>query len=379
VTRSSPVSDDIETESAGVPEHPRRQMILDPIAHIGLLLVSVAAGLGLAALLLAVTGHNAADAYSEIWKGSFGSKASFFTTLEHTAPILIVAVGACIAGRSGLLNIGQEGQFLVGGLAATSVAVHLNHPRALVVTLMMLAGLIGGALWVGIAAVLRVRRGVSEVLTTLLLNFLAVQLVTWMVSRQYLLQASAAAGARATDRRPESPPIPGSARLPHLASGAGYALGISIVFAIAISVVVWVALTRSGWGFRVRATGANARAAERFGISTRRVRTAALLLSGALAGFAGSVFLSNDASRLTPGFAGNYGWEGLLVALVANFNAGVAVPVALVFGAVRAGGGLLSATGVSSNVIGIIQALVVLAVALPTSFIEWQRRTRLVA
>jgi len=348
----------------------------DLLLYAVLIAASLGVALGLAAALLTATGHDAGAAFSEMWDGSFGSRSAFFTTLNHTAPILVVAIGACVAGRAGLINIGFEGQFLIGGLAAVAIATKVGGSSFVVLPLMFVAAIIGGALWAGIAAVLRYTRGISEVLSTLLLNFLAFQFVTWMLDRQYLLQGPIYPGAPKSDLRVESAMIPTKAQMPFLSEGSDYILQYAVLFAVVIALVAAFAIARTRWGFELRLTGLNPRAARRFGVSAALVGGTALIISGGLAGFAGAAFLSGIAYRVTPGFASNYGWEGLLAGFVADFRPMLAIPVALLYGAVRAGGGLLTATGVSTNLVGVIQALIVIAVTLPALYMRRRARRR---
>jgi simple sugar transport system permease protein len=318
------------------------------------------------------------DAYSQLWQGSFGSKESFFTTLNEAAPILIVAIGACLAGRAGLINIGFEGQFLIGGLAAVAVANEVGGPSVVLLPLLFAAAIAGGALWAGIAALLRYTRGISEVLSTLLLNFLGLELASWILNRRYLLQAAVPPGAPRSDLRAQTELIPTSAQLPFLSQGPGYTLQLGIVFALAVALTLAFVIARTRWGFDLRVAGMNPRTARRFGIRPTVVGVVALCLSGALAGFAGAAFLTSSAYRVTPGFASDYGWEGLLAGFVANFRPILAIPVALLYGAIRAGGGYLTATGVSSNLVGIIQALILVSVTLPALYMRLRdsRRAR---
>jgi simple sugar transport system permease protein len=351
-----------------------RRALVESSVRLGAIAISVALALALATLLLAVTGNSASSAFSELWRGSFGSKISVFATLQHAAPIMAVAIAACVAGQAGLFNIGLEGQFLIGGLGATAVAVNVDAPRVVLLPLAFLAAVVGGAAWAGIAAFFRYRRGVTEVLTTLLLNFVAIPLVSWMVVRQYLLQATPPRGAAASDLRAESDRISPHAAMPILANGRGWVLSLSLVLSLVVAAVITFVVARTRWGLDLRSSGLNPRAARRFGTNVAKVGSIALLVSGGIAGFAAAGFLSSNARKLTPGFASNYGWEGLLVGLVAGFRPLVAVPVAIAFAALRAGGGLLVSTGISSNLVGVIQALVVLAATLPALYFEWRRR-----
>ena len=366
-----------DLEAGASPAFPRAGNRLPSwLLRVLLIAMALVVALGMAAALLALTGYQPWSAFSDMWQGSFGSKEAFFTTLNETAPLLIVAIGACIALRAGLINLGLEGQFLIGGLAAVAVAVKLHPPGVVALPLMFGAAVVAGAAWAGVAALLRFRRGVNEVLVTLLMYFVAVQLASWLLDRESLLQAGAPRGAPSSDRLPQSELIPGNARLPFITRGPGFALQAGIVFAIVIAIVCSFAFARTKWGFNLRVVGLNARVARRFGVRASTTGAAALMLSGALAAFAGAVFLTGGALRVTPDFASDYGFEGLLVALIAQGQAIVAIPVALLYGALRAGGGLLSASGVSTNVVAIIQALVVLAVMLPALYVRRREQRR---
>jgi simple sugar transport system permease protein len=214
------------------------------------------------------------------------------------------------------------------------------------------------------------------VVSTLLLNFVALQLASWVLARQYLLQSTGRPGEPSSVLRAESDLVPESAHLPFLSQGIGFVLQFGIAIALPVALLAAFALARTRWGFNLRASGLNPRAARRFGVNVPLVGGSALVISGALAGLAGVASLTGGAYRVTPGFASNYGWEGLLAGLVAGFNPVLAVPVALLYGAVRAGGGLLTASGVSTNLTEIVQGLIVVAVTLPALYMRRRKRVR---
>jgi ABC-type uncharacterized transport system permease subunit len=352
-----------------------QQPALGDLALFALLIaVAIACALGLAALLLQVTGSPPGAAFSAMLRGSLGSTPSIVTTLNHTAPILIVAIGAAIAGRAALVNIGQEGQFLIGATLGVVVGLELDFARGVVVPMVLLASTLGGAAWSGIAAFLRYMSKVNEVITTLLLNFLAFALVSYLVNRPNLLQEALPEGA-VQAASPQSDALPAIARLPVIVSGTGYRLHAGIAIAVALALAVGFLIARTTWGFRLRMFGHNSRTARRAGVSGVLFGSGALILSGAFAGLAGGVLLTGVAFRVNPGLSNNYGWEGLLVALVAGFQPVVAIIVAFLFGSLRAGGGVLTATGVHSSIVGVVQALIVLAVMLPSLYMR-RRRTR---
>lgn len=350
-----------------------RSRYADRALFVALVLAAIGVALALGGGILALAGKPAAAAYDAILQGSVGSTAALVTTLNHAAPILIVAVGAAIAGRAAIVNIGQEGQVLVGATVGVVVGTTVTGPSLVVVPLVLLSAALGGAVWSGFAALLRYAARVNEVVSTLLLNFVAVAGVSYLVNQPSLLQETLPEGS-VQAASPQSDPIDAAARLPILMSGSGFRLHAGIAIAVVLALVASVAITRTQWGFRLRMFGLNPRTARRVGVRATAMGASALVLSGAFAGLAGGVILTGTAMRVNPGVANNYGWEGLLVALVAGYNTIAAIGAALLFGALRAGGGVLASTGVDSSIVAVIQALIVLAVMLPALFMAHRRR-----
>jgi len=347
----------------------------DGLLFAALIVVAIGAALGVATIVLALTDSPPGAAFSSMLDGSVGSVRSIVTTLNHTAPILLVAIGACIAGRASLVNIGQEGQFVIGATLGVVAGLWFPGPRPLVIVAVLVASAIGGGAWSGIASVLRQVSKVNEVITTLLLNFVAFALVSFLVNRDYLLQETLPPGS-GDQPSPQTDAIRQAARLPVVVSGSGFRLHSGILIAVAFALAGGFVIARTVFGFRLRLFGHNPRAATRSGVNRHLYGSGALVLSGAFAGLAGGVLLSGVAYRVNPGLSSNYGWEGLLVALVAGFSPVVAIFVAVLFGALRAGGGVLAATGVNSSIVGVVQALIVLAVMLPSLYMRRRRRRR---
>ena len=340
-----------------------------------LLVVSIGVALLIASLFLEFTGSSTGTVFSAMIRGSVGSASSLVTTINHMAPLLIVAVGACIAGRASLINIGLEGQMAFGAMLGAAVGLALPAPGFVAISVILAASVIGGAIWAAVAAAFKYGRGISEVITTLLLNFVAFEIISFAVNRSWLLQESPSEAAFVA-LNPQSDRLPDAAQLPFLASGEGFRLQFGIVVAILVAAGAAFAIARLRWGFRLRMFGFNPRAARRFGVRPWVIGGSALLLSGAMAGLAGGVLLSGHVMRIRTGFANNYGWEGLLVGLVAGFRPLYAIPVAFLYGALRAGGGVLAATGVDGALVGIVQALIVIAVTLPSLYMIYRGRQR---
>ncbi len=327
-----------------------------------LYLGSMAAALLISALLVSLTGGSASKVFSALLDGSLRSPGAWGLTLTTMAPLLLVALGTILATKAGLVNIGQEGQVIIGAAFAAWFAVRVPGPGDATLAAALVAGVVGGGLWSGLAAALRWRQ-VPEVISTLLLVFIAFQLTSYGLSQRWLI------GDRDTERINRvntGEQLPADAKMPTI-EVFGNTFDLGVIVSLLVAVVLAFVLGRTIWGFRLRMLGLNPRAAHRAGVSANRFGTSALVLSGGLAGLAGAVLLTGRAAgdRFSPGFSDNYGWQGLLVALLARDRPILAVPMAFVFACLRTGGGFLAATGVERKIVDVVQALVVLALLIP--------------
>ena len=344
------------------------------VVLLGLYAVSIALALVASAVLIAVTGGPWQKVLSAILDGSFRNPGRWGGTLAEAVPLLLVALGAIVSTRAGLVNIGQEGQVAIGAALATFVATRNSGPFALVAVL--IGGFVGGALWAGIAALLRYWRKVPEVISTLLLVFIASQLTGYLLTRTFLLLDP---DPNKPNRVQTSAQVDPSTRIGQIRI-FGNEFPWSVPAVLCLAVMVGVVLQRSVWGFRLNVLGRNARTAQRTGVSVVRAGATALMIGGAMAGLAGAVMLAGGTAnyRYTPGFANNVGWEGLLVALVARNRPLVCIPVALVFAALRTGSGFLAATGVERSIVDVVRALLVLALLVPPAVAAIRRRRAVV-
>ncbi len=330
-------------------------------------LLAAAIGIAFAAsmALVAFTGGSAIGAGSAMLRGSVGSTASLVTSIDRATPLLLVAIGTVIVGRAGLINVGQEGQLLLGAIAGTAFGLTVTGAGWLGQAGLLVASAAGGALWAGIAAALRTWARVNETVSTLLLNYVAVQLTYFLVSRGWLLQAPP--GSQALSK-----PAPLGDLLPTVMQGPGYALTLGTIIAVILACAGAVLLRRSKFGLDLRVLGLNAQCAGTFGIKRKSILFSSLVISGATAGLAGGVLLSVTPGGVTPTFSANYGWDGLLVALVANFQPLVIIPVALGFGMIRAGADFVVASGVNATIAYVFEGLIALAVLVPSIVVQRQ-------
>lgn len=331
-------------------------------AWISRLSVPLAAvGVGLLALMLGLSagGYDPVLALAALWRGAFGSPDAILSALLPRAiPLIIIGLGIGVAFRAGALNIGAEGQFYAGAIAATWIGLSLSSwPRSLAVPVVLVASLAAGLLWASVPVLLRLRFGVLEVISTLLLNFVAEALVSWMV--QGPLQES-------KHIYPQSDPLPLPARLPQL---PGTRLHLGLALALGLAGLLWVFGKRTLLGFQLRAAGASPLAARVMGgVNTRRVFGLALGASGALAGLAGGSEVSGTSFALFQSLSPGYGFTGIAVALLARLNPLATIGTGLLFAALEAGSSAMQREAqVPAVVVSVVEAVIIVAVLLADS------------
>jgi simple sugar transport system permease protein len=345
---------------------------------VGLYAICIAGALVLAALLVAATGGSWTAVFSAILDGSVLNHGRIGLTLAVSAPILLVALGTIVNGRAGLVNIGQEGQLVMGSCFAAFAASRVAGPGPFVLITSLLIGIVGGAIWAGIAGVLRYWRNVPEVLTTLLLGSVAANLMGLALRHQSLLLAPASGRA---NRNQVSEPLPEDTRIPRV-TWFGNEFPISVFLAIGLAIILSIVLGRTVVGFRLRMLGRNPGTAMRAGVAERRYGLCAMLVSGGFAGLAGGIMLAGGDFgnyQLVANFGAGIGFAGLLAALVSRQRVLVAIFVAFVFGGLRTGSGFLRATGVSGRIADVVQGLLVLSLLLPPAVLYIRERRRALA
>ena len=306
------------------------------------------------ATLLLLTGHAPGPALSALLSGAVGSSYALSFTVVRAIPLAFAGLAVAIAFRAGLLNIGAEGQLLMGACVATATGTLLQDvPRGVALTLMLGMGALAGAAWAFIAAVLRKRFGVLEVISTIMLNFIALSITGWLVRGP--LQEP-------THVFPQSAALPLTQQLPLLIPGTRVHLGLALVVVFGVGLWWWLRATASG--FRLRAVGANPFAAASAGqMSVSRTMVSAFLLSGTLAGLAGGVELTGVTYALYENFSPGYGFTAIAVALLARLNPLAVLGAALLFGALEAGASAMQRNAaVPSVVVSVVEATLILIV-----------------
>jgi len=307
------------------------------------------------AMVLLVTGYSPLEAYAAMMKGAFGDVFGIGQTFTQATPIIFTALAFLFAFKGGLFNIGAEGQLLVGGFAAALVGISFDGLPAFVhVPLALLAGALAGGLWGFIPAILKAKLGAHEVITTMMLSYVALYVTGYMVNYPYKAPGWVA----------QTVPISPSAELPRILQPTQ--LSASIFIAVILVGLTHYTLQKTTFGYEVRATGLNPTAAENGGINIEREMILALVVSGAMAGLGGSGEVMGVHRRFIEGFSPGYGWDGLAVALVGGLHPVGVLLAAVLFGALRSGGMVMTrVTGVPLDIVFILQALVILFVSAP--------------
>jgi ABC-type uncharacterized transport system permease subunit len=324
------------------------------------------------AVLMLVFGANPIVGYQALLAGAFGDSYALTSTAAKAVPLLLVGAGICIAFRANVLNIGGEGQIAMGGLAATATALALpNLPGVVLIPLTLLAGAVGGGIWGAIPGAFKAYFNVNEILSTIMLNLVAVQFMNYMLSGPLVAKSGYAVGGLIPQTQLLSP----NSWLPTLIEGTQMHLGVLIALVLAIA--VYVLLWRTSFGFRIRAVGLSREASQYAGIAVKPTITGAMTLAGALSGVAGAMLVFGSISHrmvtdgsLT-GFTGNAGFNGIVVALFAGLHPLWTIVTAFLFAGLLVGGTSMQVvTGVPSDLVTAINGLVVVLVV----SVEYMRR-----
>jgi ABC-type uncharacterized transport system permease subunit len=332
---------------------PRLSSVFGLIVRLGYAVAAVVVALALGAIILRVNGFAASDIVNVMVVGAFHDERSIAEVLLKATPLVLIGVGLCVAFRCSIWNIGAEGQLYAGAAAAAACGVSFQGlPAFLHIAVVLLAGTAAGALWASLAGLLKVHFRASEVVTTIMLNYIAIIGVSYLVTGPLKEPGSS---------YPESAKFARDIWLPRFLPPTR--LHIGILFAVAIAVVAYVFLFRTSPGYAVRIVGLNPRAAAYAGIDVSRNILLAIAISGALAGLAGAIEIDGVNYRLYQDISPGYGFEGIAVALLANNNPLAAIASGLLFAALRSGSEVLQINAqVPQVLVFIIQGLVILSV-----------------
>ena len=331
--------------------------------------ISVACGFVVAGVAVIATGSDPIAAFTALFQGAFTNDRAFPETLVATVPYIFLGLAVALGFRAGLFNIGAEGQFYLGAIFGVLAATHIHGlPGFVTIPLCLAFGALGGFLWAAVPAILKARFGAHEVITTIMLNYVAFQLTDFLINKGPMSDPHSTA--------PRTEFIDPNATLPILVAGTRLHLGF-VVALVAIP-VIWFLLARTTLGFRIRTVGFSQGAARAAGISVAWTLVLALGVSGALGGLAGADEVIGVSHYMPASFSVGYGFDSIAVALLARSDPWAILPSAFLFGAMRNGAAFMQLqTQVSSDLISIVQAIVIMFVAAPL-LIRWIFRLRAV-
>ena len=332
-----------------------------PSVMISVAAVLAAAMVGVA--LIFAMGVPVVDAVGAFVDGTIGTPYAIAASINRSIAFALVGIGFVVANRANLVNVGGEGQIAVGGIAATAVALYghvAGLPAGLPFLIPLIAATIAGMLWGSIAGVLKIKAGTNEVISTLLLSFIAVWLVYWCVQSPQLLRKPMTSSATL----PESLEIPDSTQLPLLTGDYSFPVHIGLPVTLVIAIIAAIVLSKTVFGLQLRAVGFNPIAASRAGISYSRMVLISLAAAGGLGGLAGGFMLLGEQYVLKDGFSSGYGFDGLVAGLLARGSVVGVIAAALLFGFLRSGGiNMEMVAGVPTALVMVIQGLIVVTLA----------------
>lgn len=310
-------------------------------------LLSILMAVLIGATIMVCLGANPVTALQSLVMGAFGSKANIGTTLTKATPLIFTGLCACFAYKCGVFNLGGEGQFIMGSIAACYVTLLTGITGPAAIVLALIAAAVAGGLWGFIPGILKITRGQNEMIISIMFNYIAT-LLMGVVYTNWLREGSV----------PQTMAVPKESQLPRIVPGMRVTWGF--VIAVAVGLIIYYFLYRTSGGFKLRAVGINATAARFNGFPVRRFILTSFIVSGAIAGLGGGAELLGTQFRLINGYAAGYGFDGVAMALIGQLHPIATIFVAIFFAALRAGATTMqAATGVPTSVSDIIQALVI--------------------
>ncbi len=317
-------------------------------------LISVLISLVVAAVVMLIIGKNPLVAYAALFYGAFGTKEAIIDNLMKTSPLILTGLAVGFGFRAGLFNIGANGQVIIGALLAAYMGTMVaSYPFYLSIPLVIIAGMVGGALWAAIAGWLKAYRGAHEVITTIMLNYVATFIANYVVNGPF----------QAPGGVPKSPAIAYSAQFPNIMSVGATSLSTIIFVSLAAIVVIYVIIQKTTIGYEVKAVGFNPYAAEYGGISIGKNVVLAMAISGALAGLAGTTQVVGVYGRYFGALGGSMGFDGITIALIGqNDPIGIGL-AAFLISSIRTGSNQMQIAGVPKDMVTIIQGIIIFLVA----------------
>lgn len=330
--------------------------ILDYAVNTMSVIVAIALAIIIAGLLIQISGLNALEGLQELFKSSFGSYQDIGSTLTRTAPLLLAGLSILFAFRSGVLNIGTEGQYIAGGLFSVLVATSIPPmPSFIAIPLVIAAGFFGGMMWALVPAILKAKQNVNELLSSLMMNYVAFYLLQFLL-RDWMRDKSLPVAY------PVTKTVPQFARLPTIMPSTS--LTASIIIAVISAVGVYFVLQKTTFGFRMRAVGKNPEAAAFSGMNINLIQFSAMLISGGLGGLAGLAEAVGYFNKVNMQFSVGYGYTGILLALMSQLNSLVLIIVSIFFAGLEIGSQGMRSIDISYHLSTVTEGVLIIMILL---------------
>jgi len=333
-------------------------------------IVSVLIALLIASIIIIMIGKNPVTAYAIMLDGAFGSQEAIADTIMKMTPLILTGLAVGFGFRAGVFNIGAEGQMTMGALIGAVVAMNIGGiPSVIAIPLSILAGMLAGAFWASIAGFLKAFTGAHEVISTIMLNWIASNLASYMVTGPLAVGSGT----------PKSPEIAEASKLPVILKVQATELSIGIFIAVAVAIIMYILIEKTTTGYKLKAVGFNPHAAEYGGISIRKSIILTMAISGALAGMAGIVDLIGvPPHRFVGELTGGRGFDGITIALIGRNNPIGIIFAALLIAALRTGSNAMQIRAqIPNDIVSIIQGIVIFLVAaerIVSTLISWMRK-----
>lgn len=311
----------------------------------------------LGALVMVLQKYNPLETYYRLFEYSLGSPQKIAYTLSRSVPLVLTGLSASVAFASGPVNLGQPGQLLIGALFATVAGIYIDLPPILMIPMLLVMAMLGGALWSGIAALLKYLFNMSEFITTLMLNMIADFLTYWAITYPFF---------ETNANHPQTPPITQNGWMPEWGI-----FNTSVLVMLAAFVVIWFIMHRTTSGYEWRISGQNSLFSRLGGVNVNKNYIVVMLLTGALAGLAGGLVVMAGPHRFIKGLGANYAWDGIMIAVVANSGVFLTLIFGFFFSILQTGAlGMELITAVPRELIQVLQAVIVLIVVAGRGYFE---------
>ncbi len=335
----------VQTKTRNVFTEENIKSVLRPI-------ISIVVALCVVAMILLALGKNPIDVFASMFEGAFGSQNAIAETLLKASTLIFVGLAYAFAARCGLVNIGIEGQLYMGALGGTAAGIYLDLPFVIHVPVCFIVGFLCGGIWGGIVAFFKNRFRSNEVITTVMMNYVAIYFIGFMVTGPM---------KETEGVNPQTDPVLESAQIPELIPDTR--LNWGFILALVVLVVYHIYWSRTKMGYEMSVVGKNNNVGAYAGMNVKRVVMTSMLVSGGLGGMAGTLEILGNQLRLKEGFSSGFGFDGIAVALLGGNTAPGILLSSILFGALRTGGNRIQMTeGVPSAITGIVQGLVILFV-----------------